>query len=457
MNGKVIDDRQWRKSHQSLSQPKRSKLPGGELRLLRLRKGRSMNSKEFKKQLTSVTPDIPEHFHHRMEMTLENIVLQEAPMKESTKRAICTAGRFSSRAVALAIVLVMMAGAVALAATQWHIFDNLTFLTGKDAPKNVDSLMQANLYQDTVNNVEITVREAGYDGRTLLLQYSYRMLDVDTPYGVTAGEMFGDRLPEGMTADMIVEGLNGTAEEDLEAHHVGWWIDAIWFNGKQMDMPNNSGSVVSGSTVPGEIIHTEYWRLDNEGFSLNGPIQISLPIGERQDLADYSKKNHPEKYDVDGSLKLPEKGLVTFTFDAKDTLAKVTALRPNVEKVLADVTAKVTEAAFTPLMTYITLDLKVNPDVMAAYIQENGAGHKDDNGQVIFPFGGMDVFGDWVTSLELVDGDGTILFPGHHGQNGYGNEWAEFLYPYIETIPNALYLAPVKDGTADMTQAVQIK
>ena len=416
-----------------------------------------MNSKEFKKQLTSVTPDIPEHFHHRMEMTLENIVLQEAPMKESTKRAICTAGRFSSRAVALAIVLVMMAGAVALAATQWHIFDKLTFLTGKDAPKNVDSLMQANLYQDTVNNVEITVREAGYDGRTLLLQYSYRMLDVDTPYGVTAGEMFGDRLPEGMTADMIVEGLNGTAEEDLEAHHVGWWIDAIWFNGKQMDMPNNSGSVVSGSTVPGEIIHTEYWRLDNEGFSLNGPIQISLPIGERQDLADYSKKNHPEKYDVDGSLKLPEKGLVTFTFDAKDTLAKVTALRPNVEKVLADVTAKVTEAAFTPLMTYITLDLKVNPDVMAAYIQENGAGHKDDNGQVIFPFGGMDVFGDWVTSLELVDGDGTILFPGHHGQNGYGNEWAEFLYPYIETIPNALYLAPVKDGTADMTQAVQIK
>ena len=416
-----------------------------------------MNSKEFKKQLTSVTPDIPEHFHHRMEMTLENIVLQEAPMKESTKRAICTAGRFSSRAVALAIVLVMMAGAVALAATQWHIFDNLTFLTGKDVPKNVDSLMQANLYQDTVNNVEITVREAGYDGRTLLLQYSYRMLDVDTPYGVTAGEMFGDRLPEGMTADMIVEGLNGTAEEDLEAHHVGWWIDAIWFNGKQMDMPNNSGSVVSGSTVPGEIIHTEYWRLDNEGFSLNGPIQISLPIGERQDLADYSKKNHPEKYDVDGSLKLPEKGLVTFTFDAKDTLAKVTALRPNVEKVLPDVTAKVTEAAFTPIMTYITLDLKVNPDVMAAYIQENGAGHKDDNGQVIFPFGGMDVFGDWVTSLELVDGDATILFPGHHGQNGYGNEWAEFLYPYIETIPNALYLAPVKDGTADMTQAVQIK
>ena len=29
-----------------------------------------MNSKEFKAELTSVTPDIPEHFHDRMEMTL---------------------------------------------------------------------------------------------------------------------------------------------------------------------------------------------------------------------------------------------------------------------------------------------------------------------------------------------------------------------------------------------------
>ncbi|MBQ7656613.1 MAG: hypothetical protein IJS41_08915, partial [Clostridia bacterium] len=120
-------------------------------------------------------------------------------------------------------------------------------------------------------------------------------------------------------------------------------------------------------------------------------------------------------------------------------------------------TAKVTEAAFTPLMTYITLNLKVNPDAMAAYIQENGAGHKDENGQVIFPYSGMDVFGEWVDSLELVDGNGKLLFPGHHGQNGYGDGWAEFLYPYLETIPTELFLAPIQDGAADMTQAVRIQ
>ena len=69
-----------------------------------------MNSKEFKKQLTSVTPDMPEHFHHRMEMTLENIILQEDHMKESTKQAICTAGRFSSRAAALSLPMTSTPG-----------------------------------------------------------------------------------------------------------------------------------------------------------------------------------------------------------------------------------------------------------------------------------------------------------------------------------------------------------
>ena len=288
-----------------------------------------MNSNEFKDKLTSVAPEVPEHFHNRVEMTLENIVTQEAQMKESTKQAIKTAGRFSSKTIAIALAITLLVGAVAFAATQWNLFASIPFLTGNGTPKNADSVMQSNLYQGTVNNVEITVREAGYDGKTLLLQYSYRILDVDTPYGLTASEMFGDQIPEGMTADTIVEGLKGNAEADLEAHHVGWWIDAIWLNGKEMAMPNNSGSVVSGSTVPGEIIHTEYWRLDNEGFSLNGPIQISLPIGEQQDLADYSRKNHPEKYDVDGSLKLPEGGIVTFTYDAKDILAQVNTLHPT--------------------------------------------------------------------------------------------------------------------------------
>ena len=180
-----------------------------------------MKINEFKNTLASVTPEVPEHFHSRVEMTLENIVSQEVQMKESTKQAIRTAGRFSRRTLVIALAIVLALGAIALAATQWHLFDTLSFMTGDDMPKNADSIMQGNLYQDTVNNVEITVQEAGYDGRTLLLRYSYRMLDVDTVYGITAAELYGDDLPEGMTPDTIVEGLKDNAEEALMAHNVG--------------------------------------------------------------------------------------------------------------------------------------------------------------------------------------------------------------------------------------------
>ena len=99
----------------------------------------------------------------------------------------------------------------------------------------------------------------------------------------------------------------------------------------------------------------------------------------------------------------------------------------------------------------------MNPDSLAEFIKANGEGPKNEEGVVMWPYGGMDVFQDWVCSLELVDGQGKLVFPGHSGQNGYGNEWAEFLYPYLENIPAELYLAPIEDGVADMSQAVLVK
>ena len=109
-------------------------------------------------------------------------------------------------------------------------------------------------------------------------------------------------------------------------------------------------------------------------------------------------------------------------------------------------------------MTYITLDLEVNPDALAAYIAENGEGYVDENGELLWAYGGMDVFSDYLMSLELVDGKGDVVFPGFYGQNGYGNDSAEYLYPYLETIPDELYLAPINDdGKGDLGQAVLVK
>ena len=92
------------------------------------------------------------------------------------------------------------------------------------------------------------------------------MRNVDTPYGVASKDIYGGRLHENMMADAIVKGL----KEQCGGRF--------------------------GSAAAGEIIRTEYWHLDNKGFFLNGLIRISPPIGERQDLADCSRKNHPENY-----------------------------------------------------------------------------------------------------------------------------------------------------------------
>ena len=418
-----------------------------------------MNSKEFKEKLTSVTPEIPEHFHNRMEMTLENIVAQEAHMKESTRKAIRTAGRYSTRTIAIAAVLAVMVCAVALAAaTQWRIFDSLTFLLGTNPPPAIDSLMQSNLYQETVNNVEITVREAGYDGRTLLVQYSYRMLDDDQTYGITAKEALGDNppeeLPAGINEDTIVESLADEALSALSAHNVGWNFDQLWINGQGVNMPDCSGSVYSGSKVPGEIIYTEYWRLDNENVFLHeGVNQITLPIGASVDA-----ETRRSLWDAEtGMYRMPGNGVITFNLEVKDLDSLVKSFASNEEIMLPDVTARVTDATFSPLMTYITLDLKVNPDSLAAFIEANGEGLKNENGELMWVYGGMDIFGDWLSSLELVDDQGRQIFPGQYGLNGYSNNMAEYLYPYLEDIPDELYLAPVENDVTDMTQAIRVK
>lgn len=65
--------------------------------------------------------------------------------------------------------------------------------------------------------------------------------------------------------------------------------------------------------------------------------------------------------------------------------------------------------------------------------------------------------GTGFAACRLVDGEGTELFPGRYGNNGYSDEWAEFLYPCIGDLPEELYLAPFVDGRADLTQAVKVK
>ena len=410
-----------------------------------------MNTKSLHDRLYQLTPEVPQDFHSAMERTLAAIVDQERQTSAAQPQTRAVIRRGTRRTLVLAALIVLLLISVAAAAIHWHVFDSIFGKT----PQNADMVMQGNLYQTTVNNVEITIKEAGYDGMTLYLLYSYRMLDVDTPLG-----MYRD----GGT------GGEGIGEEDLQLlydHNVGWWKDHIWFNGKCMDMPANSGGNTSGSATPGEIVEFQYWRLDNENVVLDGPTQISLPIGDHswEQPDDFSLAKHPERYDENGGLLLPDRGMVTFTLDTS-MRDRVVFTEPNIPAVLPELTAKVSKVAYTPIMMYVTLDMEVNPDKMAAFIAENGEGYLDENGVLLWPYGGMDVFDHWIYDLRLVDKNGAEVFPDMqlndgfiYGNNGYGDHWAEFLFPYKDAYPDEMWLAPMPEGAsaADLTLGVRVK
>lgn len=383
-----------------------------------------MKQEIFCSQLAALTPDMPESFHLRVEAFLDEKVRQEAAGRAQVRHAGRRIGRM---ALVIALIAALLLGTAALAAAQWDIFRTLRVMLGTQPP-TADSVMQAVVHHETVNGVDITVREAGYDGRTLFIQYSYRVPDMDAP----------------------LEDLTPVSQRG-----VGWWVDAFWIDGQAMDMAGNSGSEYTPGDVPGEIIRTDYWRLDNLGVTLSGEVEIALPIGEMQPV-EYRRAIYDAE---DDHYTLPDRGTVTFRLNTGDTLSHVVTLHPDAPSVLPEGTARVTEAAFTPLMTYITLELAVNPASLEAYQAEHGLGYYAEDGTLIWTYGGMDVFAQWLESLQLVDGRGQVLFPGWYGINGMGDTWAEFNYPYMDAsvLPEEIWLAPLQGGNADMSRALRVK
>ena len=389
-----------------------------------------MNSNEFRNQLTSVTPEVPAAFHNRVETTLENIVTQEEQMKESTKQAVRKAGRFSRRTLVIALALVLILAAAAFAATQWHIFGTISYLTG-EAPVKADEFMMRDVYQETVNNTVISIDEVGYDGRILLVQYSFRFLDVDKPFGISLRDKYGDNMPpeereeEGSDPDKPVYGWG--EEEIYQAmteHGVGMWSDSIWINGQEVNAPELSEEWIQGTKNPGEVICGLVWRVNYNGVVFDTPLEINLPIVSR---------GRP----------------FVFTYDPGDIQSYVKTYHPERETVLPEGTVKVSEAAFTPLMTYITVETKADPDALAQYLGS------DDYDEEI----GIPLFYSWLCSLQLVDGEGNLIETEGPGLESAGDDEGKFVFSYQENLPDELWLAPVyeEDQPADMKEAVLVR
>lgn len=382
-----------------------------------------MKQDEFRRQLAATTPDMPEHFVQHVDLILEKIVAQEENVTASNTNMLPFMGRYISKRAMVVIIalMIMLMSLTSYALTQWKSFEQLADIVGDNVSEEAGELMQSNLHQQTINNVEITIREAGYDGSTLLLQYSYRFPDIEEPLGMTAKEYYQGNVPEGISPDSIV-GEKYDALELMMSYGVDWWTDEFWINGESVMMPSGSGSVDVGSTVPGEIIHTEYWRLDNENVNLDGIVEITLPIGNQED------------------------GGFTFTFDTHGVQSQVVTSHKEYSVEFDSFSATITEATFTPLMTYITM----------IYEDTNAAQAYTDDG-FWWPFGTGNECLAWIYSLQLVDKHGEPVFSSSYNADSVSAAEAQFYLPYVPASYDTLWLAPVYDGKADMNQAIQIR
>ena len=254
-----------------------------------------------------------------------------------------------------------------------------------------------------------------------------------------------------------------TKEDDLyelpESFGVDWWHDTIWFNGVSMDMPGDSSEARTRGPNNGEILVTQNWRLDHEGVVLDGPMEIIWPIGKSVEPGYYRRSEHPEHWTDENHLQAPPEGCgIRFTYTPADLAASIKTEHPRVITDFDDVSIMTEEVTYSPLMTYITFKMEPNAQALAKFIEEHGEWQQDENGEPLWHYTGADVYGGWVSQMVLVDGKGNQLFPKMNGNSWYSEAWAEFDYPYIENMPDELYMAALDDtGAVDMDRTVKVK
>lgn len=398
---------------------------------------------EFRKQLEQVTPEVPEIFHNAMTGTLRTIVAGEKANYDAqpAKRT----GGMKRKTMMFVILGTLLLASVALAATLLapDLFD---ILIGTK-PQNAESLMQYDLAKESFDECDIEIKQAAYDGMSLYVVYSIRER--------AATECLGEYDP--ITGTRYAEDIGRT--EAMKRDGIGYWSDSFWIDGKEVSMPGGSYGQTIGSETPGELLTYYTFRLDNSGLYLNSKeTKVSLPIG---------KRDPDEKLIINketGEIAMPKSGLVTFTIDTTSR-AGVKVSHPNIENSWDIMEyAKASEVTYTPLMMYITLDVKVRPEAIEAYKKANGEGYLDEQGNLMWAYSGMDVYGSWCFDLELVDGSGKRVFEdlsqyGYiYGNQGSGDEQLWFLYPYMEKYPDEMWIAPVdENGVADMTKGVRVK
>lgn len=393
-----------------------------------------MNKRNLKHKLLTCVPNPPKAFSQAMRDTLADIVQTETQIETRPKQH----ARTKRRTAVYVVIAALLITSVAIAAVLLQ--NNVFFNTMGTTPENAESIIHYDLADEIIGDTEVKVTEAAYDGMSLFISYSIRDLNAVEPIGV-------DNDPSGFRL-LIEDDCN-----HMDSLNAGWWVDQIWLDGQSVNMPSMSGGFDFGTGVPGEVLYSMQYRLDQEDIYLQGTVEVALPIGEKQPLDSLVIDREHDQ------VALPDKGLITFALDcsARDG---ITELKPNLETQGPRWSARVSDAVFTPIQTYITVDWAVDPGVMQAYIDANGEGYADEKGNIYWYYDGVDAVGMEVQTLQPVDKDGVAVFEsweGFYGNQGVGSQQAWFTFPYTETLPEELYLAPTMNGKIDMEYAVRIR
>ncbi|MEG0864059.1 MAG: hypothetical protein RSI32_06225 [Clostridia bacterium] len=380
--------------------------------------------------------NVPQGFELAMRRAFAQIHQQEAQATPPRRYA----RRLSFGTVAL-IVLLLAAIAVAATLLTHNVFD----ITMGATPKNAAGITKYNLVKQSFSHCDIEVKEAAYDGMSLYIVYSIRDRNATELLGEV--DEAGIRRPsdEGMIA----------METAMAEDNIGWWRDNLWIDGKAVSMPAMSGGDTIAGEEPGELLFYMMYRLDQEKLYLNGTdVEIAMPIGENQPFESLAQSAET------GQLEKPNDGLITFHLDCS-IRSDVASTAPNVAVDLHDMTAKVSEAVYSPIQMYVTVDAQAKQDAMDAYIAKHGEGYVDEQGRMLWKYSGLDIIEPWVSILQLVDHEGKPVFDsmdGFYGYQGASKNQAWYTFPYMESYPDEMWLAPMDDkGMPDMATALKVK
>ena len=405
-----------------------------------------MKRKAFQKLLNPTVPDMPDHFALAMRDTLQGIAREENAANGEAKPATVNRQpprRAAKRVAVFVLAAVLLVAAVALAAT--ILRHNVLEMAVRDSPTTANRLIQENLASESFGECDIEVKQAAYDGMSLYVVFSIRERNATEP--------LGEYDPETDTRYM-----SEATFPAMERDGIGWWSDGLWIDGEDVPMPGMSTAVTVGSDTPGELLFYHVFRLDQSGIYLPAKnVEIALPIGKRQP----SDRLVIDRTGDRPTMQKPTAGLITFTLDCS-LRDGVTVTHPNIVTALDGLTVKASQVTCSPIQMYVTLDWQVDADAVSAYIAANGEGVLDEQGNLLVAYNGGDVAADWVNSLALVDGAGNPVFTGQrlagaYGLEGYDADNAWFTFPYLESYPEQMYLAPMAGETANLAQGVRIR